>query len=159
MSYNPPDSKSTSVTSFVLSEGLPPMPAKLVAKNHKGDYVDMADFYSTTTWSTSANRQPPRVRGPRVGGAWPTQLDNLSWHLCQCDIWKVSRETKAPPRLPDTICTWGTLTWRSDIRQYVPSTGGEQVTPIGQLHHVHHIILSKSKWRREEMFGDRSCLH
>lgn len=35
---------STSVSPFILSEGLSPVPAKLVAKIQKGNYVDMAEF-------------------------------------------------------------------------------------------------------------------
>ena len=40
----PADSESTSATPFVLSEDLLPVPAKLVAKIQKGDYVDMAEL-------------------------------------------------------------------------------------------------------------------
>ena len=38
------DLPSTSATPFVLSEGLPPVPAKLVAKIQRGDYVYMAEL-------------------------------------------------------------------------------------------------------------------
>ena len=47
-SLTPVHSESTSATPFVLSEDLPPVPAKLVAKIQKGDYVDMAELLCDT---------------------------------------------------------------------------------------------------------------
>ena len=39
-----PAGAAKSTTPFLLGEGLPPIPVKLVAKIQKGDFVDMAEL-------------------------------------------------------------------------------------------------------------------
>ena len=76
------DLLSTSVSPFVLSEGLPPVPAKLVAKIQKGDYVDMAELLrDNMEWehplSTSDSSESKSGRASRR-----EVPDLLSWITC-----------------------------------------------------------------------------
>ena len=50
------------VTPFLLGEGLPPIPAKLVAKIQKGDFVDMAELLRD-------NMEAERRRGKEDGAS------------------------------------------------------------------------------------------
>ena len=71
--------ESNSATPFVLSDGLPPVPAKLVAKIQKGDYMDMAEllrdnmeYERRQTTSESKSGRASRREVP----------DLLSWITC-----------------------------------------------------------------------------
>ncbi len=87
------------VCPFILSEGLPHVPPKLVKKIQKGDYVDMAELLrdnmelgrrqsleaepggGSRRWSSAISQ----------GGSRPTQLDRVLRDVRQCG------SPKAPP--------------------------------------------------------------
>ena len=78
-----PPAKSD-VSSFSLGEGLPPVPAKLVAKILKGDYIDMAELLRD---NMEAERRRPRAQhaesaGPSGGGNRREVPDLFSWIQC-----------------------------------------------------------------------------
>ena len=82
VSLTPANSESSLATPFVLSEGLPPVPAKLVAKIQKGDYVDMAEllrdnmeYERRQTTSDSSESKSGRASRREVP-------DLLSWITC-----------------------------------------------------------------------------
>ena len=68
---------------FLLSEGLPPVPAKLVAKIRKGKFVDMADLLRD---NIEASRRQAESEQPRCGGEGKKARreipDFLSWLEC-----------------------------------------------------------------------------
>ena len=81
-SHTFPDSESISVTPFVLSEGLPPVPAKLVAKIQKGDYVDMAELLRDNM-EYECRQATSDSSGSRSGRANRREVpDLLSWITC-----------------------------------------------------------------------------
>ena len=64
-------------TSFLLGERLPPIPAKLVPKIQKGDFVDMAEllwdnmeaerrYYRKEDGTSTSSRQPTRWEVPNI---------------------------------------------------------------------------------------------
>ena len=72
-------------TPFLLGEGLPPIPAKLVAKIQKGYFVDMAELL----WDNiEAERRWAKQRGHQlvVGAIYPESLGGVryiqSWIQC-----------------------------------------------------------------------------
>lgn len=85
-SHTPASSKSdlpsTSVSPFILSEGLSPVPAKLVAKIQKGDYVDMAELLcDNMEWE--CRQWTPDSFGSKGGTASRREVPNLlSWITC-----------------------------------------------------------------------------
>ena len=66
--HRPPPS---SAAPFILSEGLPPVPAKLVAKIQEGDYVDMVELLRDNMewecWQGTSDTSASK-RGRLVGG-------------------------------------------------------------------------------------------
>ena len=91
-SSKPPSSDSSSqedaTQPFILSEGLPPDPAKLVSKIWKGEFVDMAELLRDnlealrrgTLQDPSATDAPP-AKTPTAGVSGPPQLGAVLWHL------------------------------------------------------------------------------
>ena len=73
--------KPGDVTPFTLGKGLPPVPAKLVAKIPKGDFVDMAELLRD---NMEAERRRPRASsGDPLSGSSRRQVpDLLSWIQC-----------------------------------------------------------------------------
>ena len=72
------------ISSFSLGEGLAPVPAKLVAKILKGDYVDMAELLRD---NMEAERRRPRSQhmesaGTSGGGSRREVPDLFSWIQC-----------------------------------------------------------------------------
>ena len=72
------------VTPFLLGEGLPPIPAKLVAKIQKGDFVDMAELLRD---NMEAERRRSKEDGASTSSGQLTQSrrevpDILSWVQC-----------------------------------------------------------------------------
>ena len=70
---------------FTLSEGLPPVPAKLVQKIQRGDFVDMAELLRD---NMELERRQPATEGQR-NAIWPAGKANrrevpdiLSWITC-----------------------------------------------------------------------------
>ena len=64
---------------FILSEGLPPVPAKLVSKIQRGDYVDMAELLRDNM--EMERRQPADAQG--IGRQGRREVpDILSWITC-----------------------------------------------------------------------------
>lgn len=61
---------------FILSEGLPPVPAKLVTKIQRGDYVDMAELLRDNMEMERC--QPSDAQGIGRQGQWEVP-DILSW--------------------------------------------------------------------------------
>ena len=93
---------------FSFSDSFPPIPAKLVGKIVRGDFVDMAELLrdnieaerrcghgdegSSRCGSSSSHRRPPRREVP----------DILSW--CQCfGIYVSIVATKQPERVPKML--------------------------------------------------------
>lgn len=76
------DPPSSSTSPFVLSEGLPPVPAKLVAKIQKGDYVDMAELLrDNMEWERRLSSSDSS--GSKIGRASRREVpDLLSWITC-----------------------------------------------------------------------------
>ena len=77
----PDDTTSSETTPFILGEGLPTVPARLVRKIEKGEYVDMAELLRD---NTEAERRrvdrelaPSETRRPRR-----EVPDLLSWNQC-----------------------------------------------------------------------------
>ena len=68
---------------FLLSEGLPPVPAKLVAKIRKGDFVDMADLLRDNIEASrrQADSEQHRCGGEGKKARWEIP-DFLSWLQC-----------------------------------------------------------------------------
>ena len=101
---SPPSSDSSSqedVTQpFILSEGLPPVPAKLVSKIWKGEFVDMAELLCDnlealrrgTLTGPSATDAPPAKRPRRE------VPDLLSWVQC-FDTFMAVVASKKPEKL------------------------------------------------------------
>ncbi len=73
--------KEASEPPFILSDGLPPVPPKLVKKIQRGDYVDMAELFRD---NMELGRRHPLDAG-LGGGARPARRevpDLLSWIAC-----------------------------------------------------------------------------
>ena len=73
--------KLSEFTPFTLSQGLPPVPARLVAKILKGEFVDMAELLHE---NMEAERRRPRTSNcdPQSGSSRRGVPDLLSWIQC-----------------------------------------------------------------------------
>ena len=118
---------------FSFSDSFPPIPAKLVGKILKGDFVDMAQLLRDNIeaerrggqgdggGSGNGNRKPPRREVP----------DILSW--CQCfGIYVSVMATKQPEQVSQMLAYQATLVreaWRwglEAVRHDIPPAGGWQ---------------------------------
>ena len=79
-----PAEGSKSTTPFLLGEGLPPIPAKLVVKIQKGDFVDMAELLRDNI-EADRRRSKEGSIGPSTGQQSQSRRevpDILSWVQC-----------------------------------------------------------------------------
>lgn len=95
---------------FVLGEGLPPIPARLVGKIRKGEFVDMADLLRD-------NLEADRRRGRESEESSPSPSarstrrevpDLLSWSQCFCTYTAVIAE-KQPGQVKQLLAYQATL--------------------------------------------------
>ena len=79
-----PAGAAKTATPFILGEGLPPIPAKLIAKIQKGEFVDMAELLRN---NIEAERRRSKENGASTSNVQAAQsrrevLDILSWVQC-----------------------------------------------------------------------------
>ena len=79
-----PSAAAKTVPSFLLGEGLPPIPAKLVSKIQKGDFVDMAELLRD---NIEADRRRSKESGASTSTGLQSQSrrevpDIVSWVQC-----------------------------------------------------------------------------
>ena len=118
------------VMAFILGEGLPAIPVRLVKKILNGDYIDTAN--SCTTSSRQRGGEPikegPPLASPVVQrGRCPTSCHGCN-AVCQCTHEQLCRALSGVLGLPDNYCP-GSLTMRG------PRLAGIQryVSPIGSI--------------------------
>ena len=71
-------------TYFLLGEGLPPIPAKLVVKIQKGDFVDIAKLLQDNieTESRRSKKAGASTSNKQLMQSWLEVPDILSWVQC-----------------------------------------------------------------------------
>ena len=78
----PSGSGAKSATPFILGESLPPIPAKLVAKIQKGEFVDMAELLRDNIEADRRRTKDSGAGGSATAQGWQEVLDILSWIQC-----------------------------------------------------------------------------
>ena len=100
----------TAAGPFVLGEGIPPVPAKVVAQIWKGEYIDMADLLRDNL--EADRRRATAQRGAQQQGqAKATRLevpDLLSWAQCFSEYVGVAAE-KHPHRVKQLLAYQATI--------------------------------------------------
>ena len=92
-------SNSSEIGAFVLGEGLPPVPAKLVAKILKGEFIDMAELLRD---NIEAERQccvvviPPAFSSDHHGGKYQTPSAGSSALEYLQVWWLANTQTRCP---------------------------------------------------------------
>ena len=80
-------SNSSEIGAFVLGEGLPPVPAKLVAKILKGEFIDMAELLRDDIEAESrggSDTASIQLRPSRREIPDNPQLAPVLWNICRC---------------------------------------------------------------------------
>ena len=68
---------------FIVGEGLPAVPAKLVAKIQRGEYVDMAELLKDNTEAERHRTPQKRLQGGQISRSSRREVpDLLSWLQC-----------------------------------------------------------------------------
>ena len=87
---------------FTLGEGLPPVPSKLVAKIHKGDFVDMAELLRD---NIEAERRRSQASNPDTPSSVPGRRevpDLFSWVQC-FGVYAAVVSSKSPEKVQQLL--------------------------------------------------------
>ena len=88
----------------MLGEGIPPVPAKVVARIWKGEYIDMADLLQD---NLEADRRRATAQRGQAKATWREVPDLLSW--AQCFSVYVGVVVKHPHRVKQLLVYQATI--------------------------------------------------
>ena len=86
----PAKQKDVPLQPFIVGEGLPAVAAKLVAKIHRGEYVDMAEHLKDNIEAERRHSLQEGLQGGQISRSnWREipdliELAPVLWHLCLC---------------------------------------------------------------------------
>ena len=120
------DGATTSDKPFILSEGLPPVPAKLVARILRGEFIDMAELLrdNLEAQRRAALQETLATPGPSMPRPRQEVPDILSWVQC-FSIYTAVIASKFPERVQKLLVLHVKETTQ---QQHVPAHPGVRAT-------------------------------